>query len=112
MNKVEAIIRQERLDRVKDALAEAGFVGLNTVQVTGRGRQKGITQQIGSSRYTVDMLPKLKMEIVVRDADTQRVVDIIIATARTGNVGDGKIFISPVANAIRVRTGEKGDDAL
>ena len=113
MNKVEAIIRQERLDRVKDALAEAGFVGLNVVQVTGRGQQKGITHQGRSGeRYTVDMLPKLKLEIVVRDADTQRVVELIIASARTGSIGDGKIFISPVANAFRVRTGEQGDAVL
>jgi nitrogen regulatory protein P-II 1 len=113
MNKIEAIMRVETAGRVKDALASSGFVGLHTVHVTGRGQQKGITQQGRTGeRYTVDMLPKLKLEIVVPDAGTQRVVDIIIANARTGSIGDGKIFISPVANAIRIRTGEQGDAVL
>lgn len=113
MNKVEAIIRPERLERVKEALARAGFVGLNVVQVTGRGQQRGITYEgRAGERHTIDMLPKIKLELVVRDADTQRVVDIIIGSARSGNIGDGKIFIIPVANAYRVRTGEQGEEAL
>ncbi|MBI2853572.1 MAG: P-II family nitrogen regulator [Chloroflexi bacterium] len=113
MNKVEAIIRPERVDRVKDALAEAGFAGLNVVPVTGRGRQRGVVH-VGRTgeRASIDMLPKAKIEVVCRDADTQRVVDIIITNARTGNIGDGKVFVMPVANVYRVRTGEYGDTAL
>jgi nitrogen regulatory protein P-II 1 len=114
MNKIEAIIRPEKLTSVKDALAEAGLVGLNMVQVTGRGRQKGVV--VGSPRgvgsHVVDMLPKVKLELVVSDGDTRKAIDIIIAKARTGNIGDGKIFITPNINAIRVRAGEEGDEAL
>ena len=114
MNKIEAIIRPERLTAVKDALADAGLVGINVAQVTGRGTQRGI--EMGGPRgvgsYIVDMLPKVKLEMVVHDQETQRAVDIIIENARTENIGDGKIFISPVSNAIRIRTGEEGDIAL
>jgi nitrogen regulatory protein P-II 1 len=113
MNKVEAIVRPERLEAVKDALSGAGFVGLNIVNVTGRGAQKGIVHAgRGGEEYRVDMLPKSKIELVVRDSDTEKVVDIICKAARTGSIGDGKIFIVPVADAIRVRTGERGDAAL
>jgi len=114
MEKIEAIIRPERINIVKEALAEAGLVGLNVTQVTGRGAQVGI--QVGGPRgvgsYTVDMLPKAKLEIVVRDDQTQQAIDIITANSRTGNVGDGKIFVSPVSNAIRIRTGEQGEQSL
>ena len=113
MNKVEAIIRPERLEAVKDELARAGFVGLNIVSVTGRGVQKGIVHAgRGGQEYRVDMLPKAKIELVVKDSDTDKVVDIVIQAARTGDIGDGKIFVIPVANAIRVRTGERGEAAL
>ena len=113
MNKVEAIVRPERLEAVKDALSGAGFVGLNIVNVTGRGAQKGIVHAgRGGEEYRVDMLPKSKIELVVRDTDTEKVVDIICKAARTGSIGDGKIFIIPVSDAIRVRTGERGDMAL
>ena len=113
MNKVEAIVRPERLEIVKEALAEAGFIGLNIVNVTGRGVQKGIVHTgRGGEEYRVDMLPKSKIELVVRDADTDRVVSTILEAARTGSIGDGKIFVSPVSDAIRVRTGERGDSAL
>jgi len=113
MNKVEAIVRPERLDVVKDALAAAGFVGLNIVNVTGRGTQKGIVHTgRGGEEYRVDMLPKSKIELVVKDADTDQVIDIICKTARTGSIGDGKIFVIAVSDAIRVRTGERGDAAL
>jgi nitrogen regulatory protein P-II 1 len=113
MKKIEAIIRPEKLNEVKDALADAGFVGLNIVHVTGRGAQKGIVHGgRGGETYTVDMLPKLKIDVVVKDADAERAVDIILATARTGNIGDGKIFILPVEDAIRVRTGERGEIAV
>ena len=114
MNKIEAIIRPEKLTAVKDALADAGLVGLNVVQVTGRGTQRGI--EVGGPRgvgtYVVDMLPKVKLEMVVHDEYTQKAIDIIIEHGRTGNIGDGKIFIWPVSNAIRIRTGEEGDIAL
>ena len=113
MNKIEAIIRPEKLEVVKEALAEAGFVGLNIVNVTGRGVQKGIVHSgRGGEEYRVDMLPKSKIELVVKDADTDRAVNTIIEAARTGAIGDGKIFIMPVSEAIRVRTGERGDASL
>ena len=113
MNKVEAIIRPERLSAVIAALADEGFHGLNISQVTGRGEQRGLVHvgRAGQS-YIADILPKTKVEIVVRDQDTKKVVDVIVAAAKTGQIGDGKIFILPVADAIRVRTGESGDIAL
>ncbi|MEC9308930.1 MAG: P-II family nitrogen regulator [Chloroflexota bacterium] len=114
MNKIEAIIRPETLNAVKDALGDAGLVGINVVQVTGRGTQRGV--EMGGPRgvgsYVVDMLPKVKLEMVVQDSDTQKAIDIVIHHARTGNIGDGKIFVSPVSNAIRIRTGEEGESAL
>lgn len=113
MNKVEAIIRPEKLEAVKEALASAGFVGLNIVNVTGRGVQKGIVHAgRGGEEYRVDMLPKSKVELVVKDADTERAIEVILANARTGSIGDGKIFITPVTDAVRVRTGERGDAAI
>ena len=114
MNKVEAIIRPEKLNDVKEALVAIGLVGLNVVNVTGRGAQRGVTAggSRGVGRYEVDMLPKVKLELVVHDDATQKAVETIIEHARTGNIGDGKIFISAVSNAIKVRTGETGDDAL
>jgi len=113
MLKVEAIIRPEKLNDVKNALAAAGFVGLNVVNVTGRGVQKGVVHiGRGGETYEVDMLPKVKLEVVVRDEDAERVVQLIAQAARTGNIGDGKIFLIPVADALRVRTGERGEAAL
>jgi nitrogen regulatory protein P-II 1 len=113
MKKIEAIIRPEKLNDVKDALEAVGCLGLNIVHVTGRGVQKGIVHGgRGGETYTVDMLPKLKIEVVVKDADAGKVVDTIMGAARTGNIGDGKIFVMPVEDAIRVRTGERGDVAV
>lgn len=113
MQKIEAIIRPEKLDNVKDALSGAGFHGMNIVHVTGRGVQKGIVHMgRGGETYTVDMLPKVKIEVVVADSDSDKVVKIICDAARTGNIGDGKIFLIPVSDAIRVRTGERGDAAV
>lgn len=113
MKKIEAIIRPEKLNDVKDALEEGGYLGLNIVHVTGRGAQKGIVHGgRGGETYTVDMLPKLKIEVVVKDAETNKVIDIILGAARTGNIGDGKIFIYPIEDAVRVRTGERGDIAV
>lgn len=113
MNKIEAIIRPEKLDAVKNALSAAGYSGMNIVHVTGRGVQRGIVHQgRGGETYTVDMLPKVKVEVVVADKDVEKVVDMICKAARTGNIGDGKIFIIPVIDSIRVRTGERGDAAV
>ena len=113
MNKIEAIIRPEKLKRVKDALADAGMVGMNLTPVTGRGAQKEVAAAgPRGGTVVVDMLPKVKLELVVTDGDTQKALDTIIDHARTGNIGDGKIFVTPVSNAIRVRAGEEGDQAL
>jgi nitrogen regulatory protein P-II 1 len=113
VKKIEAIIRPEKLNEVKNALEEAGHLGLNVVHVTGRGAQKGIVHGgRGGETYTVDMLPKLKIEMVVQDAEADNVVDIVVKASRTGNIGDGKIFIIPVEDAVRVRTGERGDVAV
>ena len=113
MNKVEAIIRPEKVDAVKNALDAKGFVGLNVVNVVGRGVQRGVAYVGRSgSKQAVDMLPKAKLELVVRDADTDKVVSTIVAAAQTGNIGDGKIFVFDLASATRIRTGETGDTAL
>ncbi len=110
MKKIEAIIRPERMTSVKDALAEAGFSGLNTVQVMGRGVQRGIIYQgRGGVPVSVDMLPKTKVELVVLDEQLEPAIDIIVEASLTGEIGDGKIFISSVEDAVRVRTGERGD---
>ena len=113
MQKIEAIIRPEKLDAVKNALAEQGFTGLNVVSVTGRGVQKGITH-IGRTgeKVSIDMLPKLKLEVVVKDKDLDKAINVIVTAARTGVIGDGKIFISPVTEVIRVRTGERGEAVI
>ena len=113
MKKIEAIVRPEKLDDVKNALADAGYHGMNIVHVTGRGVQRGIVHQgRGGESYTVDMLPKVKVEVVVADQKVDAVVKIICDAARTGNIGDGKIFVMPVTDAVRVRTGESGDEAV
>lgn len=113
MKKIEAIIRPEKLNDVKSALDDLGFHGMNFIQVTGRGAQRGVVHQgRGGEAVTVDMLPKLRLEIVVSDIAVERVIDAIIQSARTGNIGDGKIFVVPIDEAIRVRTGERGDVAV
>ena len=113
MQKIEAIIRPEKLDDVKNALASAGVSGLNIVHVTGRGVQKGIVHMgRGGETYEVDMLPKVKLEVVVPDGQVDKLVNIICDSAHTGRIGDGKIFVVPVSDAIRVRTHERGDEAL
>jgi nitrogen regulatory protein P-II 1 len=113
VKKIEAIIRPEKLDDVKHALAEKGYIGLNIVGVTGRGVQKGIVHAgRGSASYSVDMLPKVKLEVVVADKNCDEVTDTIQKAAWTGNIGDGKIFVLPVEDAIRVRTGERGEVAV
>jgi len=113
MQKIEAIVRPEKLDDVKNALADAGFHGMNIVHVTGRGVQRGIIHQgRGGESYTVDMLPKVKVEVVISDEQVEAVVKIICDAARTGNIGDGKLFVMPVTDAVRVRTGERGEEAV
>lgn len=113
MKKIEAIIRVEKIDEVKAALANKDYIGLTTYGVKGRGRQKGIVLQWrGVKEYRVDLLPKAKVELVVNDKDVEEVVKIIKDTAFTGNVGDGKIFILSVEEAIRIRTGERGEAVI
>jgi nitrogen regulatory protein P-II 1 len=113
MQKIEAIIRPEKLDDVKNALAGAGVSGLNIVHVTGRGVQKGVVHMgRGGETYEVDMLPKVKIEVVAPDAQVDKLVNTICDAAHTGRIGDGKIFVIPITDAIRVRTRERGDAAL
>jgi nitrogen regulatory protein P-II 1 len=112
MKKIEAIIRPFKLDEVKVALVNAGIVGMTVTEVRGFGRQKGQTERYRGSEYTVEFLQKLKVEIVVEDGLVDTVVEKLIAAARTGEIGDGKIFISPVEKTIRIRTGELNQDAL
>ncbi|MBD3882341.1 P-II family nitrogen regulator [Phormidium tenue FACHB-886] len=112
MKKVEAIIRPFKLDEVKIALVNAGIVGMTVSEVRGFGRQKGQTERYRGSEYTVEFLQKLKVEIVVEDDQLDMVVEKVIAAARTGEIGDGKIFISPVEQIIRIRTGEKNQEAI
>jgi nitrogen regulatory protein PII len=112
MKKIEAIIKPFKLEDVKDALSEVGVQGMTVTEVKGFGRQKGHTEIYRGSEYTVDFLPKVKLEIVVEDGNAQRVVDTIQKTANTGKIGDGKIFVSSIEGAVRIRTGEKGSDAI
>ena len=112
MKKIEAIIREEKLDAVRDALGKLGYFGMTVTEVSGRGKQGGITLQWRVGDYQVDFLPKFKIELVVVDEDVRGVADAIMQTCRTGERGDGKIFVIPVENALRVRTGDSGDDAI
>ncbi len=112
MHKIEAIIKPFRLDEVKEALDEAGVLGMTVSEVKGIGRQKGKTELYRGAEYVVDFIPKLKLEVVVPDDMVDRVTDAIAASARSGRIGDGKIFITRIDDAVRIRTGERGDDAL
>lgn len=112
MKKIEAVIRHYKLEDVKNALAESGIVGMTVGEVRGFGRQRGHKEQYRGAEYTVDFLPKLKLEVVVDDADVARAVDIITNAARTGRVGDGKIFVTTLENVIRIRTAETGPEAV
>lgn len=112
MKRVEAIIRPFKLDEVKIALVNAGIVGMTVSEVRGFGRQKGQTERYRGSEYTVEFLQKLKLEIVVEDAQVEMVVSKIVEAARTGEIGDGKIFVSPVDEIVRIRTGEKNLEAV
>ena len=112
MKKIEAIIKPFKLEEVKEALAEAGVQGMTVTEVKGFGRQKGHTEIYRGSEYTVDFLPKVKVEVVVDDDAAERISQIIVKSANTGKVGDGKVFISPVETAIRIRTGETGSSSV
>jgi nitrogen regulatory protein P-II 1 len=112
MKKVEAIIREEKLERVKGFLEELGYFGMTMTEVSGRGRQKGTSVKFGPKEYRLDFLPKLKIELVVMDEDVSQVVNAIVKGARTGEIGDGKIFIIPIEDAIRVRTGDSGNSGV
>jgi len=112
VKKIEAIIKPFKLDEVKEALQEIGVQGLSVIEVKGFGRQKGHTELYRGAEYVVDFLPKVKIEVVLPDEQVDGAVDAIINAAKTDKIGDGKIFVSPVEQAIRIRTGESGEDAL
>jgi nitrogen regulatory protein P-II 1 len=112
VKKVEAVIKPFKLDEVKKALSELGVVGMTVTETKGFGRQKGHTELYRGAEYVVEFIPKVKLEIAVSDAMVGRVVEAIQATARTGKIGDGKIFVQPLEEVVRVRTGERGEDAL
>ena len=112
MKKIEAIIKPFKLEEVKDALSEVGIEGMTVTEVKGFGRQKGHTEIYRGSEYTVDFLPKVKIEIVLGDALAEKVVSAIVAAAKTGKIGDGKVFISAIEHAVRIRTDETGEQAL
>lgn len=112
MKKVEAVIKPFKLDEVREALAEVGISGLTVTEVKGFGRQKGHTELYRGAEYVVDFLPKVKIELVITGDKVEAAIDAIIKSARTGKIGDGKIFVSPVEQVIRIRTGETGADAV
>ena len=112
MLKIEAIIQPAKLDIVKEALIEAGIEGITILEARGHGRQKGHTEFYRGREYTVDLLPKVNLEIVVADALKDKVIQAILGAARTGHIGDGKIFISPITEAIRIRNDERGESAI
>jgi len=112
MKKIEAIIKPFKLEEVKDALAEVGVEGMTVMEVKGFGRQKGHTEIFRGSEYTVDFLPKLKVDLVVADQNVDRAVEAIVKSARTGKIGDGKVFVSTIEEAVRIRTEEKGNLAI
>ncbi len=112
MKKLECIIKPFKIEEVKEALAELGIMGMTVTEVKGFGRQKGHTELYRGSEYTVDFLPKIKLEIVLTDDLVEKAVQIITRSAKTGNIGDGKIFIYPIEEAIRIRTGETGEKAV
>ena len=112
MKKIEAIIKPFKIEEVKDALSELGIEGMTVTEVKGFGRQKGHTEIYRGSEYTVDFLPKIKLELVLADNVVDTAIKAIVEAAKTGKIGDGKVFVLPVENAIRIRTGETGDQAV
>src|SRR6266404_2599658 len=112
MKKIEAIVKPFKLEEVKDALGEIGITGMTVSEVKGFGRQKGHTEIYRGSEYTVDFLPKIKIEIVLADAQVESAVAVVVKSAKTGKIGDGKVFVSEIEEAVRIRTEEKGEHAL
>lgn len=112
MKKIEAIIRPEKVDEVRKAIEAVGYPGITMTEAEGHGKQKGVVQQWRGESYRVEFLPKVKLELVVGDADVEKIVQAIIKSAKTGAVGDGKIFVSDVKDVIKIRTGERGEGAL
>ncbi|MDI6723607.1 MAG: P-II family nitrogen regulator [Methanobacterium sp.] len=112
MKEIVAIIRPDKLENVKAALEEIECHGLTVTEVKGRGRQLGVTESYRGSDYRIDLLPKTKLEIIVKDENVENVIETIVNTAQTGDIGDGKIFISPVEEVVRIRTGERGEGAV
>ena len=112
MKKIEAVVRHFKLEDVKNALTEQGIHGMTITEVRGFGRQKGHTEMYRGTEYTVDFVPKVKIEVVVRDEDVQKVIDLVMRSAQTGQIGDGKIFVSALQEVVRIRTGETGDEAV
>jgi len=112
VKKIEAIIKPHRLEDVKSALTQVGVQGMTVSEIRGFGRQKGHKEQYRGAEYTVDLVPKVKVEVVIADSAVQAAVDAIVRAAKTGEIGDGKIFVLPLESAVRIRTGEKGDQAI
>ena len=112
MKKIEAIIRVEKLEEVTDTLERFGYPGLSVTHIEGHGRQKGLVEQFRGREFKVNFLPKIKLEIVARDSEVDKISQAIVSIARTGEIGDGKIFIYPVDNVLRIRTGENGESAI
>ncbi len=112
MKKIEAVIRVEKLEEITDAVEKFGYPGIMITRIEGHGRQKGLVEQFRGREFKVNLLPKIKIEIVAKDADVEKIVATIAGIAKTGEIGDGKIFIYPIESAMRIRTGEKGDVAI
>ncbi|AMD17232.1 nitrogen regulatory protein P-II 1 [Methanobrevibacter sp. YE315] len=112
MKRIIAVIREEMFDNVKNALLEAGCEGMNVSSVKGRGRQPRMRESYRGSKVCIDLIPKTRVELIVNDEDLDRIIDVILENARTGEIGDGKIFVSDVEEVIRIRTGERGSDAV
>ena len=112
MKLITAVIKPHRLDEVKDALQAFGVHGLTLTEASGYGRQRGHTEVYRGAEYTVDLVPKIRIEVLVEDADAEELIDVVVKAARTGKIGDGKVWSIPVDDAVRVRTGERGPDAL
>lgn len=112
MKKITAIIREDRFTMVKDALSDIGYPGMTVTEVKGHGNQKGITEQWRGRTFKADLINKMQMEMVVADNDVEKIAQCIVKESQTGSIGDGKIFISPIENVVRIRTGEKGEKAI
>lgn len=112
MKKIEAVVRVEKLEEITDALEKFGYPGMMVTRIEGHGRQKGLVEQFRGREFKVNFLPKIKIEIITKDTDVERIVNAIASIAKTGEIGDGKIFVSSIENAVRIRTGEKGESAI